>query len=218
MNKRLKRHIYYQAINSYRSASLLHKSAANSPDRRPQRIVKHCLSLRYQLAFSLVELLVTTALIGILATIAAPSIQQMQQYYERVKAERITQQLLQEGRNIAFSLRQRIIICASETGQQCTPNRWQKGMLMFHDVNLDNIYTAEVDQVVRFEPLNLKYGTWQWIGGAKFTSFVRFEHTSGMPHASFGSFHYCDFEQQHPFKLVMRNTGVLRKDSKDVSC
>lgn len=218
MNKRLKRLIYRRAINSYRSTSLLHKSAANSPDRRPQRIVKPCLSLRYQLAFSLVELLVTTALIGILATIATPSIQQMQQYYERAKAERITQQLLQEGRNTAFLLRQRIIICGSKTGAQCVASEWQQGMLMFHDVNLDNLYSPEIDTLLRFEPLDLKYGTWRWIGGAKFTSFVRFEHTSGMPHASFGSFHYCDFEQKHQFKLVMRNTGVLRKDSKDVSC
>ncbi len=218
MNQKPKASASTPRVNCCIDAVLMHKCAKATPKHPQQKIVIQAVYLIYQAAFTLVELLVSIGVIGILAVIAIPSSIQMQQYYERFKVERITQQLLQEGRNIAFSLRQRIIICASETGQQCTPNRWQKGMLMFHDVNLDNIYTAEVDQVVRFEPLNLKYGTWQWIGGAKFTSFVRFEHTSGMPHASFGSFHYCDFEQQHLFKLVMRNTGVLRKDSKDVSC
>lgn len=174
--------------------------------------------MQYQAAFTLSELLITLAVLAILASIAAPSMQQAQQYYERVKTERMTQQMLQEARNTAFSLRQRIIICGSKTGVQCAAAEWQNGMLMFHDVNLDDAYTVDLDVPLRFEPLDLKHGTWRWVGGAKLSSLVRFEHTSGMPHASFGSFHYCDFEQQHQFKLVMRNTGVLRKDSTGVNC
>ncbi|MFZ3193772.1 MAG: prepilin-type N-terminal cleavage/methylation domain-containing protein [Moraxellaceae bacterium] len=172
----------------------------------------------YQAGFGLVELLVVVALIGILASVALPSLSETQQYYERFKVERISQQLLQEGRNTAFSLRQRIIICGSQQATSCDPVNWQEGMLMFHDVNLDHLYSPDVDVVLRFEPLNLKYGTWRWIGGVKLTTVVVFEHTSGMPHASYGSFHYCDFEQKHLFRLVMRNTGVLRKSSKDVRC
>lgn len=157
-------------------------------------------------------------IISILATIAVPTIGQLLRASERLKLERITQQLLQEGRNTAFSLRQRIIICGSQNGHACSATDWSHGMLMFHDTNLDDIYTPNVDTVLRFEPLNLKYATWRWVGGSKLSTFVRFEHTSGMPHASFGSFHHCDFEQKHLFKLVMRNTGVLRKDTKDVNC
>jgi len=196
----------------------MQKAAKKSAEPPQQKKLARLLSIRYQSAFTLSELLTTLAVIGILATIALPSILQMQRQYERIKTERLTQQLLQEGRGTAFSLRQRIIVCGSQYADQCNPADWQHGMLMFHDVNLDNLYTPDIDVLLRFEPLNLKYGTWRWIGGAKFSSFVRFEHTSGMPHASFGSFHYCDFKKQDSFKLVMRNTGVLRKDSKDVSC
>lgn len=192
--------------------------AKNAVQRGDKRFVNRHLSLLYQAGFGLVELLVVVALIGILAAIALPSLSDTQQYYERFKVERISQQLLQEGRNTAFSLRQRIIICGSRHATSCDSADWQQGMLMFHDVNLDYLYSPDVDVVLRFEPLNLKYGTWHWIGGAKLTNIVVFEHTSGMPHASYGSFHYCDFEQKHLFRLVMRNTGVLRKSSKDVRC
>lgn len=218
MNRNLKQQLLVYVSNCRISAYLMQNTAKKIVDEPQQKIVKQHSALHYQAAFSLTELMVTVALLAVLATIAVPSTDQVQRYYERVKVERITQQMLQEGRNTGFLLRQRIIICGSRYGTQCSSAEWQQGMLMFHDVNLDNVYSPELDTVLRFEPLNLKYGTWQWIGGAKFKSFVRFEHTSGMPHASFGSFHYCDFEQQHPFKLVMRNTGVSRKDNKDVSC
>lgn len=218
MNRNLKQRIFNPMPNSCVSAYLMQNTAKKTVKERQQEIVKHRLSLRYQGAFSLIELLITVALMAILAAFAAPSIEQMLQRYERIKVERITQQLLQEGRNTAFSLRQRIIICGSREAGPCNAAEWKSGMLMFHDVNLDNRFTPEIDTLLRFEPLNLKYGTWQWIGGANFSTFVRFEHTSGMPHASFGSFHYCDFEQKDLFRLVMRNTGVLRKDNKDVRC
>ena len=218
MNRNLKQRLIKWAKSYARSAYLMQNLAKNPVQRGDKRFVNRHLSLLYQAGFGLVELLVVVALIGILAAIAFPSLTETQQYYERFKVERITQQLLQEGRNTAFSLRQRINICGSRYGDQCNATDWQHGMLMFHDVNLDNRFTPEVDVILRFEPLNLKYGAWQWRGGVSAPNFVRFEHTSGMPHASFGSFHYCDFEQKHLFRLSMRNTGVLVKYTTDVRC
>jgi|GEM_PF-4165715 len=196
----------------------MQNTAKKSAQPNLRRFVNHRSSLQYQGAFSLVELLIVVALMAILVTSALPSIVQVLQYYERLKVERITKQLLQEARNTAFSLRHRIIVCGSRHGDQCNAADWHHGMLMFHDVNLDNRFTPDVDVILRFEPLNLKYGAWQWRGGVSAPNFVRFEHTSGMPHSSFGSFHYCDFEQKHLFRLSMRNTGVLVKYTTDVRC
>lgn len=196
----------------------MQNTAKKAALKTSDRFVKPRSSLKYQAGFGLIELLITLLLISILFIIATPSIEHLKQYYERVKLERITQQLLQEARSTAFSLRQRIIVCGSRQPHRCDSSDWRYGILMFHDQNLDNLFTPDVDVVLRFEPLDLRYGTLQWIGGSSFRDFVRFEQTSGMPHASFGSFHYCDFEHKHLFKMVMRNTGVLRKDNKDVRC
>lgn len=181
------------------------------PNNRP-------LSLQYQAGLSLVELMVTLLLISVLVIMAIPSSVQLRQYYERFALERVAQQMLQEARNTAFSLRQRVIICGSRYGMTCDAADWSRGMLMFQDTNRDNVFTPDVDVLLHFEALGLRYGNWRWVGGVNFSNFVRFEHSSGMPHASFGSFHYCDFEQKHLFRLVMRNTGVLRKDDRNVRC
>lgn len=218
MNKRPKPSADRRIIRCCSSAYLqqiLTKISVRSSQRRPA--IRH-LSLQYQSGLSFVEVMVTLLLISLLVVMAVPSSVQLRQYYERAALERVAQQMLQEGRNIAFSFRQRIIICGSRYGTTCDDADWSHGMLMFQDTNFDNRFTPEIDIVLRFEPINLQYGTWRWRGGVSAPNFVRFEHTSGMPHASFGSFHYCDFEQKHLFRLVMRNTGVLRKDDRNVRC
>ncbi|MEC7119019.1 MAG: prepilin-type N-terminal cleavage/methylation domain-containing protein, partial [Pseudomonadota bacterium] len=171
-----------------------------------------------QSGLSLSELLVVVAIMALLTLYATPLIAQQLQRHEPPKVERIVRQLVAEGRSFAFAVRQRVIICGSNDAQQCDETAWSSGMLMYMDKDRNNQFDPTIDHLIRYESLRLKYGQFNWIGGITSKHQVRFEHTTGMPHGSFGSFHYCDFKQSHLFRIAVRNTGVARVTTQDVRC
>lgn len=87
-----------------------------------------------QQGFSLVDLLLCLALIGLLSQWALPS---MSQLYHRHRADdylRSQQQLLNLGRSLANSTGSQMTLCPSPDGQRCQTD-WQLPQLLFQDRN-----------------------------------------------------------------------------------
>jgi type IV fimbrial biogenesis protein FimT len=85
--------------------------------------------------FTIIELMITVAIIAILATVAAPSLRDM------VKNARMTSLVndlmadLSSARAEAVKRGVRATICTSNTGTQCTPTAWQFGWILFAEAH-----------------------------------------------------------------------------------
>lgn len=100
-----------------------------------------------QSGFTLIELMVTLAVLAILLTVAAPS------FRETIQNNRITAQAnelvtaLNLGRNEAVKRGQTVTVCASSTGNSCVGS-WTGGWLVMTDANGDAVVNG-TDSVLR---------------------------------------------------------------------
>ena len=99
--------------------------------------------------FTLVELMVTIAVIGITLAFASPNIASFIQNY------RITTQTnnlladLQLARNNSVSQGIRVSVCASSDGATCIGANWSVGWIVFTDVNGNGAVDPATDTVLR---------------------------------------------------------------------
>ncbi|HEY5790082.1 MAG TPA: GspH/FimT family pseudopilin [Gammaproteobacteria bacterium] len=93
---------------------------------------------RRERGFSLVELGVVLAVAVVLATLAAPSLADLQAG-SRVRAT--ASQFMAEvnlARSLAIMQRRRTVLCPSADGSSCLPDgHWHRGWILFEDVDAD---------------------------------------------------------------------------------
>jgi type IV fimbrial biogenesis protein FimT len=107
--------------------------------------------------FTLVELLVTIALIGIVTSLAAPS------FNRTIKAGRISSAVntfladMRFARSEAIRRGGNVVVCRSDAPESATPAcgagagtgavGWASGWFVFHDANGDGLWTAEAGSI-----------------------------------------------------------------------
>jgi type IV fimbrial biogenesis protein FimT len=93
---------------------------------------------RRQAGYTLAELLVTISIVGILASVAVPGMQDVVLNNRRVSVSNDMAYSIQLARSEAITRNQRVIVCASTNGSGCaSASDWSEGWIAFNDVDDD---------------------------------------------------------------------------------
>jgi type IV fimbrial biogenesis protein FimT len=93
---------------------------------------------RRQAGYTLGELLITMSIVGILASVAVPGMQNIVLNNSRVSVSNDMAYSMQLARSEAITRNQRVVVCASENGSTCASDLdWTDGWIAFNDANTD---------------------------------------------------------------------------------
>jgi type IV fimbrial biogenesis protein FimT len=140
-----------------------------------------------QQAFTLIELVITLAIIAILAGISLPSFKSL------VGSSKITSEInalngiLQLSRTTAITKSEKVTICPSNDGVQCTKN-WSQGYMAFIDFD-GNRQLDSTDQLLQLHRIEDKKIRVRWRAFRKNNSLQWLN--TGITNHQNGSFEYC---------------------------
>ena len=163
-----------------------------------------------ELGFTLVELIVTLAVLAIIATIAIPT---MLTQLAGMEARRIQVQL-QNSISIAkaesYIRRQDILLCLSNTGGRCHRDS-DKTLLLFIDNNGNKHFDVNIDQLLTQQLLNLKYARLSLRVGSR-RHYTKFWGDSGKPRGHFGHIKYCPTSayNQSMYQISFNQAGIVK--------
>lgn len=166
-------------------------------------------SIKSKNGFTLVELIVTIAVLAIIATIATPSILTQLAHME---AKRIRSQLtttLATAKAESYIRRQNLLVCLSNTGGRCHRDS-EKKLLLFIDSNDNQHFDSNTDQLLSEQSLNPKYSTLSLRAGNR--HYTKFWGDSGKPRGHFGHIKYCPTSTyNHNMYQISFNQGGIVK-------
>lgn len=161
-------------------------------------------------AFTLVELVVTIAILAIIATLAVPSYLNFRARQELSNVTAMIHQLTQAAKSNAVTYHSIIVICSSTDRIKCTDNKWNTGAIMFSDLNNnENVDSNEIIHTAL--DTNLRYGSLRWNGGFASNTEITFQSDTGLPRGASGSFSYCSqHDSSLDRKFVLSKMGHIR--------
>lgn len=101
------------------------------------------LSRSGQQGFTLIELIVTMAIVAVLATLAFPDFSETVRQWRRDSATRALTTSLQLARAEAIKSSRRLMLCPSTNGTSCANStEWRNGWIVFVDDDADQAFDA----------------------------------------------------------------------------
>ena len=160
-------------------------------------------------AFTLVELIITLAVLAIIATLAIPSYFDLKAKQELNQVTALVKMLTQSARSYALTYHSIVVICSSSDLTRCNNDQWNSGVIIFSDLN--NNEQVDTNETIHTSTnTNFHYGTLRWNAGVTSTKVVTFQGDTGLPRSAFGSFYYCNHELSFHRRLILPKTGILR--------
>lgn len=179
--------------------------------RKEKRIQIRTLGHRGRQGFTLVELMVTVAVLAIIVSIATPAILNQ---LASMEAKRIKNQLesaLRLAKAESLIRRQNVLVCLSNAAGRCDRDS-DKILLLFIDSNGNNHFDAQVDFLLSQQTLNLKYGKLKLRVGNE-RHYTKFWGDSGTPRGHFGHIKYCPIAtySQAMYQISFNQTGIIKQ-------
>ncbi|MGO1773483.1 MULTISPECIES: GspH/FimT family pseudopilin [unclassified Halomonas] len=168
---------------------------------------------RHESGFTLLELLVTLLLAGIVATIGLPSFQALGERTAQASEINRFQSALSLARNTAISQRSTITVCPATKQRDACHSDWDGELLIVQGDKTEGLNEQDILRVVPAQQntrVNYSRG-WSWI------RYNSFGYTSGYN----GSFAICSgnsAEGSQGKKLVLSQLGRLRVDEAPIDC
>ena len=163
--------------------------------------------------FTLVELLVSMSIIGIVVTLVVPSAQEILISFRGATANNTVRHSLKFARTEAITRNQVVRVCASNDGVRCSGSKkWEDGWIVYLDYSGKSSRT-DSDPVIRYQPAlkdlvirkngrekTVKFNQAGWIGLNR-------------------SFSICARKNLQPIsRIVLIHSGRLRTDTKNIRC
>ncbi len=151
------------------------------------RIKKIDKPYSHQSAFTLIELIITLAIIAILANISFPSFNNLIDRTKISAEVNALSGLLRSTRNTAINHSEKVTICPSGNGLICT-KEWSQGYMAFIDFNGDRQFNQN-DQLLQQHKIENKKISLRWRAFGIRNSLQW--HQTGITNHQNGSFEYC---------------------------
>ena len=111
--------------------------------------------MKTQNAFTLVELIITIAIAGILMAMAAPNFSSMLKNNSLAIHSNTFLSHLNSARSESIKRGNNVVLCKSNTGNSCiTANFWEQGWIIFSDTDNDNTLDSGEEVLRVHEKLN----------------------------------------------------------------
>lgn len=163
--------------------------------------------------FTLLELIIVLAIVGIISGIAAPSLQNM---LESNRSTAHTQRFIRTlnlARHTAITRKEITTLCPSNNGRKCG-GEWHRGTILFRDKNNNR----QVDNDERLIEVSEAYSegiTLNWRASAGRNTYIRFSPTGAA--REFGTFTYCPRSRDTRYaKMLVLNRQGRVHNAQDV--
>ncbi|MCL2917552.1 GspH/FimT family pseudopilin [Shewanella litorisediminis] len=168
--------------------------------------------MKHQNGFTLIELMITIAIVTILLTIGVPQLTELHQAYRADSAIKVIQQTLQYARNTAISYGLRVTVCPLKDNQ-CT-NDWHLGLAVFTDSGISN-------QIDGSDKLLMQTGSFDSSDFMFYNRAAARFQPDGLASGSNGTFKYCPGSADSPYSkaVIINQAGRVRiSTEKNIDC
>ncbi len=168
------------------------------------------LKLKQQKAFTLIELIITIAIIAIIITVATPYVLTQLAATEAKRIRYDISNTLSIAKAESLIHRQNLIVCLSDDNSTCNKNS-NSALLLFADNNDNKSFDAGVDLLLTVQRLDPKYATLHLRASAG-RHHIKFFGDTGTPRGHFGHIKYCPNTSYNTnkYQVSFNNIGIIR--------
>lgn len=170
--------------------------------------------------FTLVEVTVVLALVGIMAGLGIPALRSFTGSMRVTSATNDVFAALLLARSEAVKLRARVALCPSQDGATCAAVHWDRGWIVFHDVNNNGSRDAAEPVVSRWQALTTQLRVSGNANVANYVSYTSLGNTR-MASGAFqsGTLTFCQLSAQptQAREIVLSADGRPRVQKRTVA-
>lgn len=172
-------------------------------------------SIQHQAGMTLIELMITLAIVAVMAMVALPAYEAMMRRYESQSVARHIQEAVRRAKIEAALHQKDVIVCTVNHTGAC--DRFgQAGLMVFVDNNRNNRQDA-ADILALTQPLDLQHGMLS-MNVSLSRHYIKFMGDNAKPRGHIGNIRYCSHANKPSLdhKMVINMHGLVRIERGDV--